>query len=484
MSSFMIFAPFKLLFLLPFLLIYWRLDWRKQNVLLLAASYAFYLCLNWRFPLLILVPTVVDYACGIRIFRAETKKRKTFFLWISIASDLCLLGFFKYFDFFVQNLTAVLGAAGIRNVAPLHLNIILPVGISYYLFKSMSYTIDVYRCVITRPVRNLGDYALYLSFFPHFLAGPIERAVHFMPQVAGSRRFEWAAFGENLYLIFWGVFKKFFIADNLALVVANLVSADNAGSGFQILLAAYAFTFQLYADFSGYSDIAIGTAGCLGFKTMLNFNLPFFAKSPLEIWRRWHISLSSWCRDYVFYYFNRLRIRLGATRAEGAPGAILATMAVMGLWHGAAWPFVLWGLYHGVLMSVQVLARPLWGKFGFSFTGRRRALVDALKIILTFHLFVFGELLFMAQSAPQIGDFMHRLVFGFAISRDSLEIAAGILFFVSILVALEIMQYIKNDLLIVLRWHFLARDIFYVVLLVLLLMLGQHIGKQFLYVAF
>jgi alginate O-acetyltransferase complex protein AlgI len=480
----MVSNPSKLLLFLLFLLIYWRLDQRKQNILLLTASYIFYVCLNWRFPLLILIPALVDYFCGIKIHEAESKSRKTVFLWISIASNLSILFFFKYFNFFIHNFGAVFRNAGIMHVAPFHLEIILPVGISYYLFKSMSYTIDVYRKVITQPVRSIWDYALYLSFFPHFLAGPIERAVHFMPQLVSPRRFHWGAFRENCYLIFWGVFKKFFIADNLALIVADLLSRQNSLSGSEILLVAYAFTFQLYADFSGYSDIAIGVAGCLGFKTMLNFNLPFFAKSPLEIWRRWHISLSSWCRDYIFYYCNRLRINAGFRRTQGVSIAILITMAIMGLWHGAAWPFVLWGTYHGILMSVQVLARPLWGRFTFPALEKKRALIDMFKILFTFHLFVFGELLFMASSASQIGDFMQRLLFRFSISQDSLEMGGRILFFTSILIALEIIQYVKKDLLIVLRWHYIARDVFYVTLLVLLLMMGQHIGKQFLYVAF
>ncbi|HOW35122.1 MAG TPA: MBOAT family O-acyltransferase [Candidatus Omnitrophota bacterium] len=456
--------------------------------MLLLGSYLFYAVWDWRFLFLILVPTCVDYACAIKISRAETKRTKTILLWIALSSDLAILFLFKYCNFFIDTFCLLLGKMGMPIVSPWHLGIILPIGISYYLFKSMSYTIDVYRKVITEPVRDFSHYATYLSFFPQILAGPIERAVHFLPQLAAPRLFSRDEFNKNCYLIFWGLFKKCFIADNLLPIVNGVFSQGAVDSGFETLIGAYAATFWIYADFSGYSDIAIGLAGCLGFKTMPNFNLPFFAKNPSDIWRRWHISLSGWCRDYIFYYLNRTQLRLGGQKAFGTGIAIIATMAIMGVWHGARWVFVLWGVYHGMLLCLQYSIRE-WGLFStrqdsFIFSSKVRPWLDGFKIIVTFHLFVLGELLFCSQSVRQAGHFIKNIFLRFEITPYGLATLKAMFWYIGILVTLEVMQYIRRDQFLILKWSPWVKMFVYCILSILIVASGVSGGKEFFYARF
>jgi len=274
-----------------------KCEW--QNRVLLLASCIFYAAWDWKFLSLIFISISTDYFCSIAIRGSDNEKIKKWLLILSIAVNLSILGLFKYFNFFSANLTQLINLFGF-SVQPYTINIILPIGISFYTFKTMSYTIDVYTGKI-EPARNYLDYALFVIFFPLLLAGPIMRAGDLLPQIASPRKLSLNKFYEGSYLIFWGLFQKIFIADNLAKIVNLIFGSKPPYEGVEVLITIYAFAFQIFCDFAGYSNIARGLGKCMGFDIMVNFNLPYFATNPQDFWQRWHISLSNWFRDYLYY---------------------------------------------------------------------------------------------------------------------------------------------------------------------------------------
>jgi len=333
-------------FFLVTVAVYWSLPHRWQNRWLLVTSYVFYGYVHPWFLTLILASTSIDYWAALRM-EVDPDRRKVY-LGVSIASNMGMLGFFKYFNFFAANVTQVLSALGLATSAPV-LDVILPVGISFFTFQALSYTVDVYRGEL-RARRSFVDVATFVALFPQLVAGPIERATHLLPQVEQPRRFSIEAARSGLLLMAWGYFKKLVVADTAG-VVANKVFGLEA-PGFSMLWAGvFAFGLQVYADFSAYSDIARGTARWLGFELMLNFDQPYLARGPRDFWRRWHISLSTWFRDYVY-------VPLGGSRLGFARelGNIMATFLLSGLWHGASWNYVCWGAYHGALLVGSRLA--------------------------------------------------------------------------------------------------------------------------------
>ncbi|UCD18029.1 MAG: MBOAT family protein [Candidatus Zixiibacteriota bacterium] len=379
---------------------YWLLPFRAQNIFLLIASYIFYGYWDWRFLSLIAISTTVDYIAGINIDREHSRddagsmRRKKAWLAASVCTNLGILGFFKYFDFFIESFAGVLDAMHIP-VDPLYLNVILPVGISFYTFQTMSYTIDVYRGKMTS-TRRFFDFALYVAFFPQLVAGPIERARSLLPRILNCRTFNRSQFFEGLHLILLGLFKKVYVADNLGPLVDRVFMAANPTS-FEVLFGGWAFAFQVYCDFSGYSDIARGCAKCLGIELMINFNHPYAAINPVERWRRWHISLSSWLRDYL--YISLGGNRKGTLKTYRNLGL---TMLLGGLWHGAAWNFVLWGAWEGLLLIGHRLLQPVFE----AVTIFRRFVPDiirrAFKILLLFQLVCFGLTIFRSQSVAHM----------------------------------------------------------------------------------
>jgi D-alanyl-lipoteichoic acid acyltransferase DltB (MBOAT superfamily) len=329
-------------FFIVTLAVYWLLPTRAQNVQLLVVSFVFYGWVHPWWPALLFATTFVDYWAA-RGMTAMPERRKLC-LWLSIGSNLGLLGFYKYFGFFVENVAAV-GAAIGWNTPDIALRVMLPAGISFYTFQSMSYTIDVYRGHAPARTRFV-DVAAFVSFFPHLVAGPIMRATNLLPQFERGRRFEPAGARDATLLIVWGLFKKLVIADNVG-VIANKVFALESPEFFVLWAGVFAFAIQIYADFSAYTDIARGVAKWYGFDLIRNFERPYLAAGPADFWRRWNISLSTWFRDYVY-------IPLGGSRRGKwrEAGNILITFLVSGLWHGASWNYVLWGAYHGVLLLV------------------------------------------------------------------------------------------------------------------------------------
>jgi alginate O-acetyltransferase complex protein AlgI len=454
--------------------IYWMLPHKPQNVVLLAASYYFYACWDARFLTLLVLSTAMDYVCGLAVDRIEDPRRRKLFVALSMALNLGMLGYFKYYNFFSESLQGALARAG-WNVPLWHLKIVLPIGISFYTFQSMSYVIDVYRRHI-KPTRNFIEFAAFVSFFPHLVAGPIMRPTSLLPQVEKPRRLNLEQFYQGAYLIFWGLTKKVVFADNLATRVDDLFGRWQTLDGGLTLLAIYAFAFQIYCDFSGYTDAARGIAKCMGFELALNFNLPYFATSPRDFWSRWHISLSTWLRDYLY-------ITLGGSRG----GTLLTyrnlmlTMVIGGLWHGAAWTFVLWGFYQGLILVMHRLSQPWLDRVKPS-DAVDRACWTGLRIFVTFHLVCFGWLLFRAKSMEQIAGMLSAIVNRPALPA-SFELLPVALVIIPLLI-IQVIQYLSDDLNIIWRTPWYVRSVFYTACFYAFVLAGNFGGSQFIYFQF
>ncbi len=395
-------TPQFVVFFALFFGVYFALAGRARKVWLLAGSYAFYGSWNAAFLLLILGSTLLDFWVGGALGRAEDAARRKRLVTISVVANLGALGFFKYFDFFVESAAAGLAALGVDADLPT-LRILLPVGISFYTFQTMSYTLDIYRRQI-EPTESLLDFALYVSFFPQLVAGPIERASHLLPQIARVGR-GLTADPTGLVLIAIGCFKKVVIADNVAPLVEATYSDPSGVYAPALWLGTYAFAVQIYCDFSGYSDIAIGLGRLLGLDIMTNFRSPYAAVGPSDFWRRWHISLSTWLRDYLY-------IPLGGNRGGWffVRRNLLLTMLLGGLWHGAAWNFVLWGAYQGLLL---IAFRPAFfaraaDRLAAHPVGRVASVV--VRRLVFFHLVCIGWALFRAGSLADCGVIVGKLL--------------------------------------------------------------------------
>ena len=398
-------ATFLIAFLPAVLLIYFLLPHRGQNVFLILASCVFYASWDWRFLLPLIFTTSLDYWVSRRLERltntGANKKAKRKYLIVSLIANLGLLGFFKYFNFFETSLAQLFQLLGFDVSLPA-LHIVLPVAISFYTFQAMSYTIDVYRGEL-HATRSFWDFLLAVLYFPHLVAGPIQRAATLLPQVTKPRSFDRGRALEGTHLILWGYYKKAFIADNLAPIV-NHVFAQPSPSGGETAVGVVAFAFQIYCDFSGYTDIARGIAKIMGFEFVLNFNLPYFATNPADFWRRWHISLSSWLRDYLYKPLGGSRHGTLKTYRN-----IMITMLLGGLWHGAAWNFVLWGFYHGALLVLHRAARP-WLEFVGGLLGPVPAVWTAIRVACMLALTCYGWLLFRAVSLHQVLNMTQSLI--------------------------------------------------------------------------
>ena len=450
-----------------------------QNRILLVGSYVFYGAWDWRFLSLIIISTVLDYFCGLSIEATENLKKRKMFLALSIVGNLIMLGFFKYFNFFATSLCDLLGYFGF-TAQPSLINIILPVGISFYTFQTLSYTFDIYKGDL-KPTKKFFDFALFVAFFPQLVAGPIERAKHLLPQILSPRKTTLNKFYEGSYLIFWGLFLKMFVADNLAKVVDPVFAQSSAQSGAMILLSLYAFAFQIFCDFAGYSNIARGLGMVMGFDIMVNFNLPYFASNPSEFWQRWHISLSSWLRDYLY-------IPLGGNRGGSLKTYrnLSLTMLLGGLWHGAAWTFIIWGAYQGLLLIVHRKMRGAIDRLPKIRSAFITKILKGLKILFFFHFVCLGWLIFRAQSVSQIIGMLKSLVFDFSV-HDAHVFSYYLyrfVFYVFILVVVQAFQYIKKDLMAVYKLNIFTKAIFYFVCFYLILIFGVEGGKEFIYFQF
>jgi D-alanyl-lipoteichoic acid acyltransferase DltB (MBOAT superfamily) len=399
----MLFNSISFLVFLPLVLLGANtLPGRWRNLFLLGASYVFYGAWDWRFLLLLWATTGVDYVAARQIAASAAPRRRRAFLLLSLGTNLTVLGFFKYYDFFVQSGAQLLGAIGLP-VSPWTLTVILPVGISFYTFQSMAYVIDVYRGQLAA-VTDWRDYALAVAYFPQLVAGPIERMGHLLPQLQRRSAPPAERVQVGLTLMAIGFAKKVLIADLLAPEVDRIFSHPDAMSSGLLLKGAYCFALQIYGDFSGYSDIARGVSELLGVQLIKNFEQPYLSQSITEFWRRWHISLSSWLRDYLY-------IPLGGNRRGAARTYrnLMLTMLIGGLWHGANWTFVVWGGLHGAFLAVErwfgvAGQRPRWAAGGV--TG---VLGAAARTLLTFHLVTVAWIFFRAPSIGTAASYLAHL---------------------------------------------------------------------------
>lgn len=473
---------FALFFPIVFLL-HWAVMRRSkngQNLLILAASYYFYGCWSKKFLLLLIFTTSFDYFIGRAIYRSTSDRKRQWLLAASVATSVSILGFFKYFNFFIASFSALLTHAGL-HVNTLTLNIILPVGISFYTFQSISYSIEIYRRRI-EPTKDILAFYAYVAFFPQLVAGPIERPFHLLPQFLVPRTFKYKQAVDGCRLILWGLFKKICLADTMAVMVDKVYGDPNIFSGAAALFATFLFAFQIYCDFSGYSDIARGTARLLGVELMMNFRTPYFAKSIKEFWTRWHISLSTWFRDYVY-------ISLGGNRRGQLRWviAIFITFLLSGLWHGANTTFIIWGAIHGIAYLIEAFV-----------TGKRETkniVIKFLQGLLTFSIVWVAWVFFRAGSAHEAFHLLGRIGKFVSEGYSPLElylanihgVIAGLIFLGLFLLFLvvEALSGLQDINAALLRWPTWARWGFYYVLAAGIALFGNFIQAQtFIYFQF
>ena len=478
----MLFNTLNFAIFLPIVLfLYWFLtakNLKSQNFLLLISSYFFYSCWDYRFLFLLIFSTALDYYSGIKIYESITKKQKMFWLWLSIFINLGFLCVFKYYNFFIESFADAFSSFGMKsNVSTL--NFILPVGISFYTFHGLSYIIDIYKSRI-EPERNPIDYAVFVSFFPLLVAGPIERATHLLPQIKKKRIFDDSNFIDGLKQILWGLFKKVVIADNCAVYV-NLVFNDSTQySGSTLVIGAVFFAFQIYGDFSGYSDIAIGTARLFGIDLLRNFAFPYFSRDIAEFWRRWHISLSSWFKDYVY-------IPLGGSKGSiwNQVRNVFVIFLLSGFWHGANLTFIFWGLLNALYFLPLFLLKN--NRNNIDIVAKNTffpSLKEIFQMLTTFSLTVFAWIFFRANSLEDAFLYISG-IFSYSLFSMPEELPRSRVLFILIFISIEWLgrknEYAISKLLstnsIVLRWLF-----YYIIIFAVLYFSSNN--QQFIYFQF
>jgi len=414
----MLFNSIEFLLFLPIVFVlYWfvfNTNLKAQNSLILISSYVFYGWWDFRFLSLIFLSTIVDYIIGLNIPKQDSDKKQKFLLWCSVLFNLSVLGFFKYYNFFVDSWIDLFSSVGYEIKSVWTLNIILPVGISFYTFQTMSYTIDIYRKKL-EPTKNFISFASFVSFFPQLVAGPIERASNLLPQILKKRSFKYEQGIQGFRLIIWGMFKKVVIADSLAPIVDGTFNNYQDFGGGTLWMGAIYFGFQIYCDFSGYSDIAIGTSKLFGFELMSNFKFPYFSRNIGEFWRRWHISLSTWFRDYLY-------IPLGGSKHGKLRSIrnIFVIFLVSGFWHGANWTFIVWGVYHSILFLPSFLFNTN-RNYTSSIIGENSflpTLKELLQVGITFLLVSIGWVFFRSENINNSFKFLNQIFTDFSLKSE------------------------------------------------------------------
>ncbi len=479
----MLFNSFEFLVFLPIVfLLYWLVfkSLRWQNLFVVAASYLFYGWWDWCFLILIAITTFCSFASGVWLEKCEGQRVRQ--KWISASNillNLVILCIFKYYNFFGENLAELFSAFGMQ-LDWVTLDILLPVGISFYTFQALSYTIDVYQHKI-KPTRDVVAFFAFISFFPQLVAGPIERATHLLPQFLAPRTFSYEKAVDGMRQILWGLFKKMVVADNCAVAVNLIFDEYQTLDGFSLFLGAVFFTFQIYGDFSGYSDIAIGTARLFGIQLMRNFNFPYFSRDIAEFWRKWHISLTTWFRDYIY-------IPLGGSRCGKWKVArnTLIIFLVSGFWHGANWTFICWGAFHALLFFPLFMLGKNRKYQDVVAKGRLLPSVkEACQMVFTFLLAVVGWIIFRAETMRQAWDYMICMVTKFHICMP--EYGKKTLVYIFILLIVEWLQREKQfglqlELKGMFRYRTVRWGIYYLLFIVSLVLAGQQ--EEFIYFQF
>jgi len=416
--------------------------------------------------------------------RTKEKKKKKKYLVLSLVINLGILFSFKYFNFFNDSLRELFNKFNLFYGIP-EFKILLPVGISFYTFQSLSYVIDVYRG-ITEPAKHYGIYALYVTYFPQLVAGPIERSNHLLPQFYKSFDFDYKRFTDGLKLMAWGFFKKMVVADRLYLFVDPIFNNPSEYSGLSLLIAAYFFSFQIYCDFSGYSDIAVGAARMMGYDIMYNFNRPYFSRSIAEFWRRWHISLSTWFKDYVYFSLGGNRVNKYRHLFN-----LFITFVISGLWHGANWTYIIWGALHGLFLVIGSLCKGIKEKtVKFFRLDRLPVLHKYIQVFITFNLVTFALVVFRAKSMSDVFVIFKNMFSNWTLSSIKIPPSCekfdfGFSFFV-ILIMEIIHKLQKNDEIpeFISKKPLLYRWVFYYLILTMVFIFGKYSSNQFIYFQF
>lgn len=472
-----------LIFFVIITILFFILKHKYRWILLLIASSIFYITFIPPYIFILLALILIDYTAGIYIEKSQDKKRKLFLL-ISILSTATVLFIFKYFNFFNVNLLEL--ASFLHwNYSIKTLNLILPVGLSFHTFQSLSYVIEVYKGRF-KAEKNLGIYSLYVMFFPQLVAGPIERPQNLLHQFYEEHKFDLPQIVEGLQLMLWGFFLKVVIADRLALIVNQVYNNVSAYTGIPLILSTYLFTFQIFCDFAGYSIIAIGCARVLGFKLMDNFKRPYFSKSIQEFWRRWHISLSTWFKDYVYIPLGGNRVRKSKIILN-----IMIVFLISGLWHGAAWTFVIWGALHGMFIVISTKTINFREKFcNFIKLNRFPKIHNLIKILITFNLVAFGWIFFRANSLSDSLYVITHLFQGWNINflQDSLTFGKTELIIIFFLILfMELVHYVQEKKGIRNCWDRippLFRMVIYIIFILFILLFGIFENTKFIYFQF
>lgn len=481
----MLFNSFEYLIFLPIVFcLYWFVFQRNlklQNLLIVAASYIFYGWWDWRFLLLIAFTTLCSFVFGIlthkhlNISRLGEGKIAKLLTISNITINLLILGVYKYYNFFADSLQSAFQTIGV-DLHPVTLNLILPVGISFYTFQALSYTIDVYKGKI-QATRDIISFFAFISFFPQLVAGPIERATNLLPQFQRKRNFDYATAVDGTKQILWGLFKKVVVADNCADIVDKIWLDYSNHSSAMLVITAILFSFQIYGDFSGYSDIAIGTAKLFGIKLMRNFNLPYFSRSMAEFWKRWHISLNTWFVDYVY-------IPLGGSR-EGKYKTIRNTFVIFflsGLWHGANWTYVTWGIYHAALFIPLIV---IGGNHKYKGTVAEGKLLPSISefahIILTYSWACFGWIIFRAKDMTQFIDYIRCMITNIDIA-DVIEGRKALLFIILLICVEWVNRTKEHAFAITIGYRTVRWSVYLIVAFLCLTQAGKQV--QFIYFQF
>jgi D-alanyl-lipoteichoic acid acyltransferase DltB (MBOAT superfamily) len=467
-------------------LLYWFVTNKNlilQNALLLVASYFFYACWDWRFLFLLMFSTLLDYFTGLKMQDAENQNGKRFWFWLSVIVNLGFLGIFKYYNFFAESFAESISHFGLQvNLSTL--NIILPVGISFYTFHGLSYVIDIYKDRI-KAERNFVDYAVFVSFFPLLVAGPIERATHLLPQIKEKRTFDYVKAVDGLRQILWGLFKKIVIADNCAEFTNQIFSNSADHSGSTLVLGAIFFTFQIYGDFSGYSDIALGTARLFGIDLLRNFAFPYFSRDIAEFWRRWHISLSSWFKDYLYIPLggskggNWIRIR-----------NTFIIFVVSGFWHGANWTFIIWGALNALFIMPSIIMKTNRNNLETVAQGKLFPTVkEFFQMVITFAMAVFAWIFFRAENLGHalqyVSGIFSKSLFTFP-QFSLVKDVRGVIFIVCLFILIEWLGREQNYAIekLGLKWKRPFRWAFYLCIVFSLFMYMKTGETPFIYFQF
>jgi len=482
----MLFNSFQFIFFFPAVLItYFALPHRFRWVLLLVASYYFYMCWNADYIILIILATLSNYGAGLAIGKTDIVWKRKTILFGCLAINLGMLFMFKYFNFFNDSMKALFNQFNVFYSVP-SWNFLLPVGISFFIFQSLSYSIDIYFKV-RGPERHLGIFAVYVAFFPQLVAGPIERSTTLLPQFFKEKVFDYHMARSGLLMMLWGFFMKLVIADRLAVGVNNIFGNPQAYTGIPIILATYFFGFQVFCDFAGYSCIAIGAARMMGFDLIENFRQPYFSKSISEFWNRWHISMSSWFRDYVFYPLSSMGNR---TSKKYLYACILIVFIITGLWHGAYWTFLLFGVLHGLYIVLGLMTQNIRKKIcAFLLLDRFPVLLAVCNVFITFHLVIFSFIFFRAKNLTDSVYIVRHMFSGltfdsrYGLGMGLFEVCLA-LFFLTILMGVEFLHTRMN----LTEWFYsrntMVRWSVYFFLSLSIILFGQFSGQQFIYFQF